>query len=46
MIRQQPNAAQLISTGDYISLEMKRYIETTQTPGKYGYFTAEDGSTK
>jgi len=27
-----------ISTAEWISLEMKRFIETTETPGKYGFF--------
>lgn len=30
--------APFISTDQWISLEMKRYIETTEAPGKYGRF--------
>lgn len=33
-----------ISTASYISLEMKRYIENTETPGLYGYFTADEAA--
>jgi hypothetical protein len=33
-----------ITTGQYISLEMKRHIENTETPGKYGYFGATDNA--
>jgi len=36
------NASPLISTDRYISLEMKRYILETETPGKFGYFTADE----
>jgi hypothetical protein len=34
----------LISPQLYISLEMKRYIESTETPGLYGYFTADEAA--
>lgn len=27
-----------ITTDQWISLEMKRYIEATEAPGKYGWF--------
>ena len=39
MRRREENAVTpWISTGEWISLEMKRHIETTETPGKYGWF--------
>lgn len=38
------STAQFISTGQYISLEMKRYIENMETPGKYGWYAATDAA--
>jgi len=36
------NAQPFISTSRYISLEMKRHIEATETPGLHGYFGEVD----
>lgn len=36
--RDEKHAAPHISTGEWIRLEMKRYIEATEMPGKYGWF--------
>ncbi|YCH09500.1 hypothetical protein ACTAQJ_08000 [Arthrobacter sp. alpha11c] len=33
-----PSAQPFISTSLYISLEIKRHLETTETPGVHGYF--------
>lgn len=33
-----------ISTDLYISLEMKRWILHNETPGLYGYFTADEAA--
>jgi hypothetical protein len=35
------NVSPLISTDLYISLEIKRWILHNETPGKFGYFTAD-----
>lgn len=36
------NASPLISTDLYISLEMRRYILESETPGRFGYFGANE----
>jgi hypothetical protein len=28
----------IITAGDWITLETRRYIDATETPGKHGYF--------
>jgi hypothetical protein len=35
------NASPLITIAQYQSLEIKRYIENTETPGKFGTYGAE-----
>lgn len=35
---QGPSTQAFISTAEYQRLETKRYIESTETPGKYGWF--------
>lgn len=37
------NAAPAISVAQYQSLEVRRYLDS-QTPGKFGFFTAEDAA--
>lgn len=32
----------MITTAEWIKWEIARYLLHTETPGKFGYFTAED----
>lgn len=38
------SAAPLITVAEYQSLEIQRWILENETPGKFGYFTAEDAA--